>query len=273
MRIVLCFIALCFLSTGLFGQGENKPKINTDRPSQTESAFSMPKGYFQWETGFTYTEGPGTIMNSSGAVLFTDIESFTFNTSSFRYGISDRIELRLIQSFGKDRTDIFSGETTFGPTFVGTKIELAKQKDGKPQVAFQAQVGTPVLESGSEGVQADFRFSFEHRLSDKLSFGYNLGGIVTSDELQINQNQSNFRGLYTVVLSYSVNPKLSVFGELFGFLEDQVEADHRIDLGLTYLVGPNFQLDLFTGTGFKLNSARNPDSILGFGFSLRIPKN
>lgn len=274
MRLVLIFVVSLLWGIGLFAQEEKNSNIVTDRSSQTQSAFTMPKGYFQWETGFSYIRKPGLIENDFGAFNFvSEVESYTYNHSLLRYGLSDKIELRLIQTVGQDRTSNLNEDTKFGPTFIGAKFELMKQAQGRPQISFLTHIGTPLLESGDEGVQFDFRFNFDIKLSNKLNLAYNLGGIYQNDQIMEFDSGSNFKGLYTLVLGYRVIPKLLVFGELFGFWENTVEADHRVDFGLTYLLSPNVQLDFFTGTGLELNSAGSPDSLFGFGFSLRIPKN
>lgn len=264
----LVFIFL--LSTvAVFAQNSEEEVDNliTDRPDQTESPFTVPKGYFQIETGFLYTSGPFGITLPNGTVSFADdVENFTYNTSLFRYGLTDKIELRLIQEIGNARSGSFSTNTQAVPTLIGTKIHLLNQDGGKPQVAFLAHFGGPILSNEQSGSQADFRFSFEHQLSDKLVLGYNVGGRLDND-------LNDFTALYTLVFGYSVTPKLYAFAELYGFLQKDIEADHQIDFGLAYLVNPNFQLDFYTGTGLKPESLISPDTILGFGFSLRIPKN
>lgn len=239
----------------------------TDRPDQTESPFTLPKGYFQWETGFLYTSGPFATTLPNGSVVFgEDLESFTYNTSLFRFGLTDKIELRLIQEIGNTRIGNFNSNTEVIPTLIGTKIHLLNQDGLKPQVAFLAHIGGPIFSNQNTGVQADFRFNFEHQLTDKLVLGYNVGGRLDND-------LNDFTALYTLVFGYSVTPKLYAFAELYGFLEKDIEADHQIDFGIAYLVSPNFQLDFYTGTGLKPESLISPDAILGFGFSLRIPKN
>lgn len=267
-KVSLVFFFSLF-SVAIFAQDEQDELGNliTDRPDQTESPFTLPKGYFQIETGFLYTSGPFGITLPNGSVFFgDDLETFTYNTSLFRYGLTDKIELRLIQEIGKTRIGTFDSNTQAVPTLIGTKIHLLNQQGYKPQVAFLAHFGGPILSDEQSGTQADFRFNFEHQLSEKLVLGYNLGGKLEND-------LNDFTALYTLVFGYSVTPKLYAFAELYGFFQKDVEADHQMDFGLAYLVSPNFQLDIYTGTGVKPESLISPDTILGFGFSLRIPKN
>lgn len=253
----------------VIGQTDQKEIDNlfTDRPTQTASPKTLPKGYFQWESGFQYTKGPFATPQPNGQILFReDIKNFTYNTSLFRYGLTDKIELRLIQDFGQLRSGEFVFGPTIRPTLIGTKIHIAEASGLKPQIGFLAHVGGPVFSKEQSGTQADFRFNFEHALSEKLTLAYNLGGQLVND-------LNDFVGLYTLVFGYNFTPELFAFAEFYGFLKKGVRADNQMDFGIAYLVSPNFQLDLYTGTGLNRDNLASPTSILGFGFSLRIPKN
>lgn len=266
MKKPFLIVVFLFTSTALFCQTEAADIGNliTDRPDQTESPFTLPQGFFQWETGFLYTKGPGLFSLPNGTINFTnDLENYTFNTSLLRYGITDRFELRLIQEIGQSRQGDLTSSTEAVPTLIGTKIHVLDQDGMKPQIGFLAHFGGPIFSSNEAGALADFRFNFEHQLNDKLILGYNLGGRFSNDF-------NDFTGLYTLVLGYNITPKLYSFVELYGFFPEGGQNDHQIDYGVAYVVSPNFQLDVFAGTGF---SDLSPDSIFGFGFSLRIPKN
>ncbi len=262
--VYLFGLFLCF--TSVHAQTEGPDNLITDRPDQTESPFTLKAGYIQWETGFLYTKNSIFVPSLTGPnAMRADLEGFTYNTSLFRFGLTDKIELRLIQEIGRGRLGDFKSDIEALPTLIGTKIHIAHGEGLKPQIAFLGHIGGPILSDVQSGTQADFRFNFESSLSNNLVLGYNIGGKLEND-------LKSFTALYTLVFGYNVTPKLYAFAELYGFFPENERADHQVDFGLAYLVSPNFQLDIYTGTGVTRENIATPDTILGFGFSLRIPK-
>lgn len=279
MKRTIFFLSLFIFSVEAYAQDDKKEidNLSTDRPTQSISPFTVGKGNFQIETGFLFQESTlflPDLSPQSSLILEGKAQLFTYNTSLFRYGISDRIELRLGQELRharivSDGALIFNSDTELVPTFIGAKVSLVDEAGTRPAISFVAHVGGPLFieqEFRTLGTVVDFRFNFQHQLTDELSVAYNLGGSIKT-----NANNNAFTGLYTALVGYSLSEKLSTFVEFYGFLQSGVTPkDHQIDFGLTYLVNPNFQLDVFGGTGF---SDLSPDTIFGFGLSVRIPKN
>ncbi|HNP53823.1 MAG TPA: hypothetical protein PKK69_04380, partial [Ferruginibacter sp.] len=77
-------LVIWLLICPLFSRAQDNGSIDTDRPDQTESAFIVPKQYFQTEWGFYY-EKP-----ASGET------HWQYPAALWKYGVSDRFELRLI---------------------------------------------------------------------------------------------------------------------------------------------------------------------------------
>ena len=251
----LTFIAL---ATAAWAQADKQPQIITDRPDQTESPFVMPRGYFQLETGAIFSH------RKSNDIKF---KSKVYNTTLLRYGLNDVVEVRLIQNLEGAKNKYSDGsEVTVGaelsPTYLGAKFALAEEKGALPQIAFLAHIGGPVFTDQRTGFLTDFRFNFQHTLSDRFTLGYNLGGAWSDDF-------NTFQSLYTLVLGHSISSKLGAFLELYGFFPESSQPDHQIDGGFTYLVSSDIQIDLYGGFGL---SEESPDGILGFGLSWRFPK-
>ena len=53
--ILLCFLPVILLPATIFAQNDSISDIITDRPTQAESPYIVPKGLFQIETGVVYT--------------------------------------------------------------------------------------------------------------------------------------------------------------------------------------------------------------------------
>jgi hypothetical protein len=233
--------------------------IVTDRPDQTESPTLVPKGLLQVETGFMYE-----------AVTTENIESntTTFNTTLLRYGLLDNLELRLGLNVAETKNsarnnnfeDKFSGLT---PLYIGFKIGITEEKGALPKIGFLGGAFLPFTAATQykpAGTGGDFRFSFEHTLSENWSFAYNLGAAWDGDS-------SNVSYVYTTVLGHSITDKLGCFLEIYGDFPESDRANHLIDGGFTYLLSNTIQLDLSGGTGLNTDQ----DFFISTGISYRLP--
>lgn len=224
--------------------------IQTDRPDLTESAFTIPTGYFQLETGLMKIH-----INS------TDILN-VHPTLLFKYGLSHNFELRLITDLVTSKSN-GSSETQFLPVLVGVKIGIIEEKGFIPKTSF---IGHLKIPTGGEGELAStyfapsFRFTMQHTLSDKISLGYNLGtewSGITAEPVFI----------YTLTSAISLTKVLGAYLEIFGYAPQFNRAEHSIDGGFTYLIKNDYLFDISFGAGLTDNA---PDYFLSAGFSFRI---
>src|SRR5689334_14459786 len=95
-------------------------KIDTDRPDQTESAFTVPKGWLQGELGFARTQYKGQ---------FYTTNIWTLPTLLTRYGVSKKFELRfLIENERWGNTKRFYKDTIgLLPIELGFKLNLLEE--------------------------------------------------------------------------------------------------------------------------------------------------
>ncbi|OEK01526.1 hypothetical protein BFP97_08320 [Roseivirga sp. 4D4] len=256
---------LWFLGLPLLAQVEDNSTstIATDRPTQTTSPYVITPGLFQIETGFYQQQTNQSVINFANSVDFK-FQNIVYNSLLLRYGISDKLELRLNQEYGRTRElidDVITekSDASFGPTTIGVKYQFVEEDGWRPAVALNGHVGGQFLSSGG-GTTADLRVNFQNNISDKFNISYNVGIILI-------ENSSNV-GLWTLNLGFTVSPKLTVFLEGYGFKEN-VSSQQSIDFGLLYLLGPNLQIDFFGGFAM---SELAPDTLFGFGISTNIAK-
>lgn len=254
------------LSVSVFAQEDENSSsdISTDRPTQTTSPYIVQPGAFQIETGFYQQSTSLFVPNGIGAVE-VDFQAIVYNTLLLRYGLSDRLELRLNQELGRSRmrnggTILEQSNVSFGPTTIGLKYGLLKEEGWRPEMAVTAHVGGPILSDG-RGVVGDVRMNFQHNISDKFNVSYNLG-------IAFIENAQNM-AVWTLNLGYVLSPRLSAFLEGYGSAE-RFTSQQSFDFGITYLVTSNFQLDFYGGVGV---SDFAPDTLFGFGLSTKIFKN
>jgi hypothetical protein len=256
-RVFGCLVLL--ITTVATVAAQQKPDIITDRPDQTESPSLVPRGGLQIETGFVYEN------DRVGSIKTVN---YTYNTTLLKYGVNENFELRFISEYLGQKTAIGENSQTkisgFSPTALGVKIRLADEKGFWPQAAL---IGHINLRSGSRAFKpddtaADFRFTFAHTLSEKLSLSYNLGA-----EWDGETPEAAF--LYTFSLGYTVTNRMGVFLEGYSFFPEDSKADNRMDAGLTFKFSPVVQWDISGGFGLSENA---PDSFLSTGLSVRFFK-
>lgn len=249
MKSKLPFIAF-FLLLQYICQAQDLPSIQTDRPDQTECPFITPKHYFQIENGFSYEK------NNQNSELIVAPTILT------RFGINKFFELRLITEYviTKENATTYSG---INPVLIGFKTRLLEEKGIIPSTSLIAHVGFPEVASSQYRANyyyPEFRFTMQHTISDKQSLSYNLGA-------EWNGVDKKPTFIYTLTSGYSLTETIGAYLEFYGFVSQIGKADHRFDLGLTYLFNPNHQLDVSGGFGL---SAISPEYYFALGYSFRF---
>lgn len=228
-----------------FGQETEKPELIGDRPDQTESAFVLPKGYFQFEDGFV------------NEYESSDVQNISYSSMLLRYGLFDNIELRFGTDYLKTKQELFDDLSGFAPIYMGAKIHVQEEKGWIPQIAFLGHI--TIANTGAKDYLQKYHSSqmvltFNHTINDKISVGYSLGVEFPSEiDYAI--------GTYTLVTGFALTEKMGAFAEIYGDFSKNMYADNKINGGVTYLALPNLQLDFAGGFGLSQNSAKSYYSV------------
>jgi hypothetical protein len=247
------------LAASLVNAQEDPPLI-TDRPDQTESALVVPAWLLQIETGMLkeWVNNPDDSFD----------KNIRYGTTLLRYGLFDFMEFRLGSDLLNHRFKLpaEAERSDFGvsPIGVGFKFALAKENGLIPDIALIT--GWQIPNTGnrifsSDKWQHSFVFAFAHTLSQRWGLGYNLGY-----EFEGGFDKSAFK--YSLVGGYAIADRWGAFIEAYGAKLSNIPWDVRTDAGVTFLLFPNFQLDLSGGIGLTDVSAIG---FLSGGFSWRIP--
>lgn len=245
------------LIAGLFGtlRAQDDP-IFTDRPNVTDAVAVIPKGVFQIEVGY---------LNDKLKFDGGDITLSTMPNLSFKYGLSERVELRVLTNYAslKIEDNIGSAEADgLTALTLSPKFALFEQSGAVPKTSLVTNFTFPDVgaqEFRNEELNYGFRALFEYNFGKVTwtnSFGY--------DWLDFDNNQS----VITTVLSGSFTDKLGAFVEFYMIGSDGT-ADVNTDFGLSYLVSNRFQIDCIYG--FNLYNEYDLEGvssrIIGFGFA------
>ncbi len=244
------FLALgwLFCASQLLAQSE-EPLV-TDRPGEgTDAAAVVGTGVGQLETG-----------------VFREWESNEnyrlgyYPTALLRYGVLDRVELRLSSGLYTSETQTGVG---WSPLDVSTKVALIEKARGWiPQAALL--VGFTLPTTGSVEVQSSFTqprvvLLLNHPINSWLGITTNLGAHWENDSPET---------IYRYALSFdiSLSERVGAFAEFYGNLPEASASSHLFNAGFTYLVTNDLQLDLAAGTALTDNA---PDFYVGGGVSWR----
>ena len=241
-------LSLLLLPAAAFAQDE----IETDRPDQTETVAIVPKGYFQMENGFQHTQ------SERGA------SELILPTSLSKYGISDKIELRLITNLIYNRV-ADSAATGLEPIVIGAKINIWKGKGILPEFSLIAQAQLPKVASKNlqtKHIAPEIQLLFDNTVTDAIDIGYNM-------DAQWDGISANPTFEYTFSPSYKLTDQLKTYVESFGYFPPNQHADHWVDGGFIFLINKNVQIDI--AGAYELSSHQHFHQYYEtLGFSFRI---
>lgn len=253
-RLVISLLILIFSAIAQ----DEIPDLVTDRPDATESAFSVPKGLFQIETGFVFSKDKEAELDTEGLDLLSTL---------LRFGVGDGFELRLgfnfrQESFSLLDSSILGNSVGLAPLAIGFKYEMMQGEGWVPQMALLASIAMPVGSSDytSDKIEPGILLSFSHDISDDLGLGYNLGMDFPEEQI--------FK--YSLALGYSLSEFVGIYAEVFGQASDveNTVPENYFDAGITWLLLPNIQLD--ASVGYLLHDHRD-GYFMSTGFSWRLP--
>ena len=248
MRISIGLITVALFSLNLHSQ-----EIITDRPDQTESSSTVEKGSVQIESGFLFYQ---TEEKNS----FNDIirrKDIYFPTTLFRIGLTNNIELRVLNQY---QYHIYGSNLAhgFNDLEVGVKIQVFKKENSFTEIAFLSHALLPTAPSlFSENIFGSInKLCVSHNLNNNIALGYNIGYNYLE----------NIESLtYSIVLGFSLNQKMSAYFEPYGEVSDFKDLASNVNMGITYLIKDNLQLDYSFGTGLN-----NKFNFMSIGCSIKI---
>lgn len=235
--------------------------IFTDRPTQTTSSALLAKGHLQFETG-------AFLLTSNTSLFGQDFKEqlWVFNNTLFRFGLSDKIELRLVQDLSQFRLKINNGPFTSDfqaqPTLIGAKFQLLRDSNQLPDLSLVTQVGGSLLDNRDFAFQSSLLLAADQAINDEWAVSGNVGLNLTND-------WSTTAFVYTAMLTRAINTQLTAFFEYYVSLNEANFNNHALDFGLIYLVNDFLQIDAYGGFGLTEST---PDLLVGFGLSHKILK-
>ncbi|MEO6219796.1 MAG: transporter [Ginsengibacter sp.] len=251
----LVFIFSIFTCLTIYAQDE---PIDTDRPDQTESVNIVPKNWLQFEAGFNIQENKKNTYEYLTPTLLS------------KYGLTDRIELRLITTLITNSYLLIPqgtvSKTGLEPVEVGAKISLLQEKKLLPKTSFLFHFAIPGFASKGNNINLiapNFRFIFQKSLAKNFALGCNLG-------TEWNGIDNKPAYIYTLSPGLNFANKWYTYIEAFGVIKKKELPEHSFDGGLAYNVTNNLKLDISSGFGFTKAA---PSWYIAIGVSKRFNLN
>lgn len=240
-RVLVSLCAVLITISISYAQAAKSPvrdTINADRPDQTESPHTVPKGCFQLEAGFFVNP-----FDSSGG------RTPLIGMGVLRYGLLKHLELRLMAEDGRER-DRYLEATTQGvfPLAAGAKVLLLERERGiVPQIALLGWMKLPFTSRSDEQRSywsPQLMLAFENKVGELLEIEYNAGAKQEA-------YGHHWQGMGSVSVHATITDKFKIFAEYFAQYQPDKDPMQNIDFGLIWLVMPGLQLDASAGRSFS----------------------
>lgn len=224
----------------LFLWAQDETTISADRPGMATGTSTMEKGKIQWEAGI------GLDCDKSGE---ENAYSLTFANYLFRYGITNKWEVRL----ELDGIHQWCGEeknTGLAPVIVGTKYRIFEGDGAKPSFSILANVMLPLASKAYKPshVAPSVYALADHDVSNRVNLCYNLG-------LEWDGESSSPYTFAAVCMGYSISDRWGCFLESYNTFHKGMEAQWNADFGFSYLLNKRIQFD--ASAAFNLNHIKN----------------
>jgi Putative MetA-pathway of phenol degradation len=245
---VIVFVVLFFVNVSIEAQN-----IVTDRPDQTESSSTVPRGSFQIEMG---------LVTSSSKDNGISERQLLAPSTLLRYGLTKGIEIRFVNQFQSIKNKTTSKKVNgVSDLEIGAKVQLLKKENINTEIAFLSHL---ILPTGSKMLTNDKlgsinKLSISHTINENFGVGYNVGYDY------FGTGKGNFT--YSLAFGFGLTDKIGFYVEPYGSVIEFDTHKVNLDTGLTYLLKDNFQLDASFGTG--INHTMN---FFSLGMSINISK-
>jgi hypothetical protein len=236
---------------------------NTDRPSKTDSPYTVDAGVFQIESDVA-----NWTLDEENHVRF---RSWIIGNTNFKIGLTNWMDLQVFPQFYVNNRTSGSGfgkpleQDGFGDTTVRLKINLLGNDGGKLAIGFVSSLKIPT--STDHFANHVWEPGFGLPLNYSLPAGFTLFAQTRVDVLD-EPHSGNMR----VQWQNPIGVSRTIVGNLSGYVEfyNAVSTGHNhpwigtVDTGLIYQVTPDFSVDMNSFFGVT-DSAPDYNVFVGFG--------
>ena len=245
-------------------------QMSTDRPDKTESPYTVDTGHVQVEMDlalFTYDRH-----NTERTDI--RVESWSFGTVNLKLGLLNNVDFQVVvDPWNTTRTvenpgNLKSRADGFGDIALRTKFNLWGNDSGKTAFGLMPFVKIPTNENdlGNDAVEGGVIVP----LAVQFPGGWNMGLMTEIDFAEDSDEDAYHAGwVNSVTFSHDLTEQLGAYLEFYSEVSSEPHSPWigTFDVGLTYGIGENIQLD----AGVNLGLTRSADDLSTFvGLSWRF---
>ena len=230
-------------------------ELSTDRPDQTESAYTVDAGHFQIESDLVnYTSDRDR--SGGGDVRTKDLSLATLNLKA---GLTNRVDLQLMidPSVSSKREDRVAGTTDkvsgFGDVTTRLKINFWGNDGGPTAFAIMPFVKWPLAASDVRNGEIEGGVIFI--LGCELPGGWGSALMTEVDWVSDGAGGRDTEWINSITFAHDLAGRLGGYIELFTVVGDApgFKWQGQLDVGLTYALADDIQLDV--GCNFGLTKS------------------
>lgn len=253
-------------------QAQYTDVINSNRPGIAVSAYSVGTGVIQAEGGFLYETRDHSLLNQQSTILGGEF--------ALRYGfLFEQLEVKYEATYTLEEVTY----SNFG--FTESRNDFRRNRLGLKFLVYDPFKNPERNKPNLYSWKANHKFKFKNLLPAISVYGganFNLGdnlyyiedGSISYRGMIAMQSRLTPRSVLIINLAYDRittdfpemsyaisfsrsfrNPKWSFFLEHQAIQSDRF-ADGILRTGIAHLLGPNFQVDISAGAGFKTTPSR-----------------
>jgi len=243
--------------------------LSTDRPDQTESAYTVDAGHFQVEMDFVnYTRDRDTEAGSD-----TDSRAWSFALMNLKVGLLNNVDLQLmfdshtrvrVEDRVSRSTSIASG---FSDVTTRVKVNVWGNDSGKTALAVMPFIKWPLSASRLRNGKTEGGLIIP--LALELAEGWTLGAMTELDFVRNGANTGYDREwVNSITVGHDLNDRVGCYLEFFTVTSSArgFKWQGQVDVGVTYALKANVQLD--AGCNFGVTKSA-PDYQPFVGISYR----
>ncbi len=215
--------------------------ILTSNAQTTEPSTTIDKNILQIELESLYA------VQKEGS---KKMNSWSIPSTLFRYGLMNGFELQLNAPIIKEKLwendHLIHSLNKFDDIQIGFSMNLWKENKLLPEASIMIRAILPTDKKFKFNKIGEIvSLNFSNKISNKISFNYNLGYAQETDYSKA--------GFYIVNISYELNSKLHFFIENFGDFNKKSLISHNLNIGGGYNFKHNFMIDLSIAKGVNHN--------------------
>jgi len=216
--------------------------IQPDRPGFGTGTYTIAPGELYIELGYQHS-----FSSLSGTPGLHQMPQ-----TNIRYGITPKFEMNL----GWEGLEASKGVNSYSSLGIGAKLRLVQSDDYNISLLGGlgfSDIATDIAFSPMLGLLWDYEISSSLEAFGVVQLGYESGQDIFTE--------------FSLGLAIPLGDKAGLYGEYYiEFTPRQSDLSHNADIGITYLITNNIQIDAYFATELTTNAFRH----IGVGFATRF---